>query len=43
MDCKNAWEDTIKVWFGCYASKQNSYKFDAAVAEFLHVPNKPVS
>ncbi|KAK6822971.1 hypothetical protein PG987_014516 [Apiospora arundinis] len=40
LDCKSAWEDTTRVWFGCYDNaKDVDYKFDRAVAEFLHREN----
>lgn len=44
LDCKSAWEDTIRVWFGCYANdKDVDYKFDRAVGEFLHRESGAVS
>lgn len=44
LDCKSAWQDTIRVWFGCYPhDKDVDYTFDQAVAEFLHRENGAVS
>lgn len=43
MGCKDAWNDALRVWFGCHAHKPNGYKFDKAMAEFLHAKSGPVS
>ena len=43
MGCQDAWTDALNAWFSCYAPKQNGYKFDAAMAEFLDRKGSPVS
>ncbi|KAK6850286.1 glycoside hydrolase family 18 protein [Apiospora arundinis] len=39
LDCKSAWEDTTRVWFGCHAGKDDQYRFGRVVGEFLHAEN----
>ncbi|RYO90016.1 hypothetical protein DL762_002911 [Monosporascus cannonballus] len=39
LECQAAWDDTVRVWFGCYAGGGSGYSFSQAVAEFLHQPS----
>ena len=43
LECKNAWDDTIRVWRACYEGDKSSAPFSQAVAEFLHTPSESVS